>query len=181
MTRYAWEIGALFGSDPCVDIVAEESPSGEVLRIGVCSRDKCEAIRRILPYRHDPASPGKSTTVDVYYNGCMLARGPVAASDFEKAFEGNPAFAGLTRREGNGGSYTYAEFSDRPAQYYGDDSSDPDGVVSMLLSDAARDVFADVPHPGVRFTTAVDSCVRTGDCLDDDALFSRVRLSADPG
>ena len=186
---YVDKLKVLFGSDPDIDIslIDMTRPGGflhAVLVLRCQSRPKYLALRKILPMsRALPDGDGNAfLAIEVEYSGCVLACLPhPTASDFNEAFSGNPIYRGLaTPRPGD--TCSYLEFSREPAQYFDDDSCDPDGVRSVLYEDMAREVFSHVPLDGIRFTTEVDSCVRDRSpegCLDDSALYPGVSSPSD--
>ena len=145
--RHARAVGALFSRDPDVRCELEPDPDDPTLTLRVRGAEKADAISRLLP----ASVPFGDVTLAIAVE--RAADEPTPAEVFERAFRGNPAFAGTLAAETPIGTLDYALFAPEAVQWHGDDVSSPWGTRTSTLESLAWEVL-DVP-PGIFVTSAL--------------------------
>lgn len=145
---FSKEVNALFENDPEVAVEFDNDRYNLILRVD--NPEKAEALSMILPQKK------VFGTVVVTITVVPPNQHEWKAKYFEKAFEGNDAFAHLTIVQELPDAYisnpiAYCVFKKEVVQYGADDLSSESGMRSTLYQDLAKDVFGDVP--GVYFCT----------------------------
>lgn len=129
------KVCALFGNDPAIEIAYDED--APAVRLRVEGEAKADAISKLLP--HEKAFGNVTLKIEV-----------IPANDveetveglFEKAFDGNPAFAYAQDVEGVlSNPMCYVVFKPEVVQYFNDDLGDIHGICSTLYQNIAADLF----------------------------------------
>ena len=136
------EIKALFREDPAVKVDYDEDT--KAIRLYVEGAEKADALAQLLPTE----KVFGNITVKVSVIPANL-KSPSRLQLFQKAFEGNPAFAYIHESSGVF-DFNYVVFKAKVVQYESDNTGDLNGLTSTLYQDIAKDLF-DVP--GVFFCT----------------------------
>lgn len=147
------EIKAIFSEDP--DIEVEYDEDRMEINLFVNNQDKAKAICTILPtYR----SFGNITVFinvipsnDEEDGSYVLREEKVTFRTFERAFDGNPAFAYLYRADKL--PINYIVFKNCVVQYFNDALNDAYGICSTLYQEIAKDIFGQ--HEGIYFCTDI--------------------------
>lgn len=149
------EIEALFGSDPEIKIIYDESEND--IRLYVDNAGKAAALSELLPAERKYGNVTIKVTV---IPSNELAASPVSA--YETAFENNPVFAYAKTVPGTiyAMPASYVVFKNRVVQYFNDDLSDVNGNCSTLYQEIAKDVFG--TDAGVFFCTDTEEKVTKG-------------------
>lgn len=144
---YYRKLNALFGKDPDVErIVFDEDDM--VIRIFVVGQDKADAISKILP---ESVSFG-NVTVNI-----TVIPANKAGTKFNTlctAFKGNPAFSfgiEIPMEVTQSNPLSYFAFSHEVVQFFNDNLHDPNGNVTTLYEDIAREVIGE--SDGICFCT----------------------------
>lgn len=145
--EYMNKLVALFGEDPDIRIAYDETTYKVTLYVnGV---DKAEALGRILP----PEKKHGNITQEI---AVVPANKEWDTADlYRKAFEGNPVFDALVEIDpyNTGCPFCYVMFKKQVLQFYDDNMGDPNGNVTLLAQDIAKDIFRDEQH-GIFFSTS---------------------------
>ena len=136
---YVREVRALFGKDPQVRIVFDES--NMKLRLHVDDKWKLEALKQLFPRKKEFG--GVSLEIEVV---------PATSMGFSSteillktAFKGNPVFFDAdTVKPNTYKSFTYISFVNETVQLWNDNLADPHGLTTTLYQDIAKDVL-DLP------------------------------------
>lgn len=137
------KINALFKDDPAVKVDYDEDT--KAIRLYVEGAEKADALSQLLPT--------EKTFGDITVKVTVIPanmESPSRLQLFQKAFEGNPAFAYI-HESGGIFNFNYVVFKAKVVQYEGDNTGDLNGLTSTLYQDIAKDVFEDVS--GVFFCT----------------------------
>ena len=153
------EIEAMFEYDPEVRVIFDEDEN--VVSLFVENADKADALTQLLPEEKEFGNVTLKIKV-VPANG-------LAASNvdlFQKAFEGNGAFAYVKAIEGIfSGMLHYVVFRNKVVQFFTDDLSDIHGFRSTLYQDIAKDIFGEISN--VFFCTDIEEPVGLGKPLGE--------------
>jgi hypothetical protein len=142
--RYYRKIDQLFKLDDDVKVVYEESEK-IVIKVYVQGAVKAEAVSALLP---EQKSFGNVTAyIEVIPSNDQQSMAQI----LRNAFSGNPALVEVVESSGGWGSFTYAVFSSRPAQYFADNLGDVRGNETCLLQDLAKEVLE--PGKDILFCT----------------------------
>ena len=137
---YVRKVKALFGKDPQIKIVYDESTMRLVLYVDDTS--KREALRLLLPRKREFGNVVLDVTV--------MASTTMGYSSKETllraAFRDNPVFkdADTVDPDGCSNSFTYISFKNETVQLWNDNLSDVHGLETTLYQDIAREVL-DLP------------------------------------
>lgn len=145
---YYREVNELFGSDPNVDI--EYDDAAKTMKVYVNGSEKADAISHLLPTEKVFGNVVLKITVIP----ANVIKQMKKIDYIEKAFEGNPRFAGVIRipiEVTQTNPIDYAMFQPEVVQYFNDNLHDPHGNVNSLLEIIARDVIGE--SEGVYFST----------------------------
>ena len=142
------EIEALFKEDPAVrvDYAVDYAAKSYTIRVYVEGVEKAEALMQILP--EERAFGDVTAKVMVVP---AIIKSPSKLELFQKAFEGNPAFAYIAASDDKLFDFGFVVFKGKVVQYFTDNIGDPNGLKSTLYQDIAKDVFSDIP--GIYFCT----------------------------
>ena len=134
---YMHKLEALFGKDPDIKIVFGESSM--TVKLFVTGADKAAALDRLLP-ASITFGTGNTLTIEV-----VPANEEKSKADlFRDAFEGNPLYSHTTVIQPTDGyAFTYVMFKKFVVQYWNDTLKDPEGIVSTLAQDLAREIFSE--------------------------------------
>ena len=156
-TIYMRKINALFGEDP--DVLVQYDEDENAINLRVNGQDKADAIAKILP------TEKAFGNVVVKINVIPANKPETKLETFRKAFEGNPIFSyaiaidtGMTSN-----TFNYFVFKHLICQFFGDSLNDPNGNISTLYEDIAREVFEDAD--GILFAT--DTLLNSGKPIED--------------
>lgn len=138
------EIEALFKEDPAIKV--EYNEDTQTIKLFVEGEEKADALTQLLPAERTfgnitvkvtviPANLGNASTLQL----------------FQKAFEGNAAFAFTYASDGIF-SANYVVFKGKVVQYPSDDIGSLNGLTSALYQDIAKDIFGQ-DTPGLYFCT----------------------------
>ncbi len=137
---YYAELSELFKEDPEVHLDFDENE--KVIKLFVDNDEKADALTKLLPMTKEFGN------VVVKINVIPANNENSIAEVFRKAFEGNPAFKDVIVTSSEAGAFgaTYILFAKKVVQYYADNLGDPNGNISTLYQDIARDVFGEVAY-----------------------------------
>ena len=130
---YFHELEVLFKEDPQIKLEYEDY----VITIYVEDDEKADALMRLLPVQKvfgdivvdiDVVPSNRDTTSDIEL--------------FKKAFKNNPILS-YTVKAGELFPLEYIVFRNEVVQYYNDQLDDPNGNISTLYQEIAKDVFGD--------------------------------------
>ena len=142
--QYVHKLSALFGNDP--EIKMDYDNDEYTLKMFVGNEIKADAINKLLPA--EKAFGNVTLKIEVVPSNEL----ETAATLFQNAFIGNPAFAYVYPVEGVfSNPLTYVCFNRQIVQYFDDNLGDPHGNITTLCQDIAKEVFED--QPGVFFCT----------------------------
>ena len=149
---FAHQVETFFDGDP--DILVDYDDLEKKLTLRVSGTDKADALTELLPAEKN-------------FGGVTLKIVVVPANEkktpwmlIENALRGNVNYSRTITVPIDGSSaFTYACFKKVVAQYWNDNLGDPNGLVSCLYQDLAREIFNE--KNGVFFCT--DS--------EDDSMF----------
>ena len=138
------EMDALFGEDPEIEV--KYDAASYTVALYVDNPEKADALTVLLP--EEKVFGNVTVKIKVLPANKLT----VNVTLFQKAFEGNPAFA-FVKTAGTPffDSFRYVVFKNRVVQFFNDDIRSVYGVKSTLYEDIARDVFAD--FDGIFFCT----------------------------
>ena len=149
-----WEIFnnklcALFAGDPEIEILTDFTEEYHHIKILVENPIKADAIGKLLPDRVNFGGVEVEITI-------IPANENTNKAILEAAFRGNSAFANVVEAAPFPGlpECVFGMFKPKVAQFYGDNTADPNGLISMLFENVARDVFTGVVGEQIRFSTA---------------------------
>lgn len=147
--RFYKEMRELFGEDPDITVLCDEK--AQEVSLYVNNPSKADALTQILPAEKVFGNiTVKITVVPANDQESQIAL-------FQRAFDGNPAFA-FTYEAQKGAYHTpYVVFTKKVVQYFSDNLAALDGVTSTLYEDIARRVFGDDSE--VFFCTETDDGV----------------------
>lgn len=142
---FVHELDALFGPDPEIEIVYENTEPR--VKLYVESTSKAEALTKLLPVEKEfgnvvlkieviPANEDKDTPVDL----------------IRRAFEDNPVLEQIASVSNPYGTINYAIFKREVVQFYNDQMDDAYGNKNTLYQEIAKDVFGQ--QDGVYFCTS---------------------------
>ena len=126
----------MFGLDPEINVTISEDDYTVTLHVD--NAEKAEAIAQLLPAERAFGNVTVKTKV-VPANRLGASR----LSLFQKAFEGNPAFAYTKSFEGQPYGFCYVVFANKVVQYFLDNLQDVNGNRSTLYEEIARDLFGE--------------------------------------
>lgn len=145
-------INGFFADDPEVTVEYDEDAVAVVLRVG--NPFKADALTQVLPESYDFGNVKLKVKVvpendDVTY-----------AQLLGMALNGNPVAVEVGNVDASGMSYPYVMFSPRVIQYWNDELCHPCGIRTVLLEQAAREIFPDARDDSfvsfVSYPVAVD-------------------------
>ena len=142
---YVHKLNALFGQDPDIEIVFDESEMK--VKLLVVGADKAASLDRLLPGSITFGNVGALTIEVVPAN-----KEKSKADLFRDAFEGNPLYSRTMdiQPDGTKNAFTYVMFYKKVVQYWNDNLGDPHGNVSMMAQDLATEIFSE---DGVMYST----------------------------
>jgi len=157
---YFHELEMLFKEDPQVKLEYEDY----VITLYVEDEEKANALMKLLPVQ----KVFGNTVVNID----VVPSGEDINSDielFKKAFKNNPILSYVTKA-GELFPLEYVVFRNEVVQYYNDQLDDPNGNVSTLYQEIAKDVFGD--NVTVHFCTDVPRTTKTlnKDAFKDDVV-----------
>jgi len=133
------EVKSLFDGDADVKVTKEYADDHKCIVLYVHGEDKADALTRLLPQCRLFGNVG----VDIVVKPANDVQG--IADLFEKAFDGNPNVNAITSAAlPGGGSVSYVVMADKIVQFYDDDLTSYCGAKTMLMEDAAKDVFGEI-------------------------------------
>ena len=145
------KLEAFFRLDP--EIRVNYDNDIPLLKIFVDSKDKYEALSRVMPSKKDfgivslkieliPANVEKLSTIDL----------------FRRAFKGNPAVTDIisvpSEAIGSTNDFNYIVCKKEVVQYHNDTLADPHGTCSTLYQELGREIFGD--QGGIYFCTDIE-------------------------
>ena len=146
--RLARQLEALFAQDPAVRVSTDFAAEEKTIRIYVDGDEKAGALSRLLP-KYKVFGNVQVKLCVVPANGTLaLLRG-----DLSKAFAGNPALLEIlpaTMPDGSPSGEFYAVFEPRVVQFWADNLASPEGVVSTLYEELARELLTGSSAAGIR-------------------------------
>lgn len=134
---YVRKVKALFGKDPQIKIVYDESTMRLVLYVD--DLPKREALKLLLQ--------GKRGFGNVVLDVIVMSSTSMGYSNTETllktAFKDNPVFfdADTVNPDGCSNPFTYVSFKNETVQLWNDNLSDPHGITTTLYQDIAKDVL----------------------------------------
>ena len=158
---YVNKIKTLFGNDPDIDIVYDDSEDKE-LKLYIAGKGyKAEAISRLLPeikvisntYIKITIIPANSPSeeLDEHISNKNL---------FDLAFERNPVYAFSEEiSDFFSNPLTYVVFKNKVVQFFNDNLNDIHGLISTLYQDIAYEIFEDAYLDGVFYNTDIEEKV----------------------
>lgn len=148
--QFYYELCAMFRRDPDIKIILDEDH--DEIKLYVDSPQKAAALKELLPAEKTFGEVRVVVTVIPGNSINTREDGNV----FERAFDGNPAFAYSRVIDGIlSNPLMYVVFDNVVVQYYTDNLGDIHGVRSTLYQDIAREIFN--PIEGVYYCTDVSS------------------------
>ena len=151
--HYVALLKMLFENDPDVRIVyRDETPY--IVDINVTGEEKFEAATKLIG---ETKTFGNVVLTIRYHLSNPVKEEKSKKELFKALFEGNPILTNVVTVElpNTSNNITYFLFKDEVVRYWDDDLSNPQGIVSTLWEQIAREVFEDTD--GVMFTTRVPS------------------------
>ena len=132
------EVEALFEEDPEIVIRYVEEPL--TIKLYVNNEAKADALTQLLPTEKNFGG----VTVYIQVIPADTDRKPNKAELFKAAYAGNPIFEEMIDVEGVFVyPIHYCVLEKKVVQYWNDNLADPNGNVSTLYQDIAKDVFGD--------------------------------------
>lgn len=143
---YYREIKALFGSDPAIKLEYDEE--NKIVKMRVDGQEKADALAELLP--RVKMFGNVPVRIDIIPSNFQVEK---RINTYNKAFEGNPAFAYSKAVDGSHGEFaaSYVVFKKKVIQFFNDDLSDVNGNCTTLYEFIAKDIFGE--DSGVFFCT----------------------------
>ena len=134
---YVRKVRALFGKDPQIKIVYDESTMRLVLYVD--DPAKCEALKQLLPRKKEFGN----VILDIAVMPSTATGYSSTEGLLRTAFKDNPVFfdADTVNPDGCSNPFTYISFANETVQLWNDNLSDLHGITTTLYQDIAKEVL----------------------------------------